>query len=78
MSESMKLTDAIAAMENGIKRLKREADQLSANINKAQTRLTLVQEEARLRLDVYDAMKRLQEGLPKDETIRFVIPSQDD
>lgn len=73
---SIKLTDAIAGNRNWIERAKKQQAALADNGNKLleQARTLSYEIEARRKMSV--AMQEVQDLMPKDETIKFLVPEE--
>ncbi len=74
MGDSIKLTDAIEANENGIVSLERTRDRYREDEKKNREKAEEINREINARLEMTNAMRKLQRLYPDNETIRFTIP----
>lgn len=74
MADSIRLTDAIKANENGLKSLVAQRDRHRAIIEKESEKRDALTHEINARIAMTTAMKNLQAVYPDNETIRFTIP----
>lgn len=74
MADSIRLTDAIKANENGIKNLESNRDYYRKIEKVNKENADRLSEEIVARLDMLGSMRRLQAVYPDNQTIRFTIP----
>lgn len=74
MRDSVTLIEAIEANSNGLKSLEAAACEIQRKRGRLTDQLVALEAEIKARSEMADAMQRVQDLLPKDETIKFLIP----
>jgi hypothetical protein len=74
MSDSIKLTDAIAGNRNWLDRAKAEHSDLCKRGHALLAQADRLHQEMLAREKMADAMDGLQRLMPADETIKFLVP----
>lgn len=74
LGDSIRLTEAMTANENGLASLRSQRQRLEVQYDRLRNEILDLDREINARDQLQTAMKGLQAVYPDNETIRFVVP----
>jgi hypothetical protein len=74
MTARIKLPDAIAGNRNGLERLRERRESMRQQADQLLAGIRVIDREIVVRVNMMNAMQELQDLMPDNETIQFLVP----